>query len=540
LIYVLVIKKRGQELPGFEKNLPKWKQTLENKLNTTLSINVLEDEAAFYSAFNSGDLKKYLIIFTSFIEGEKVFDLIESNLRHSIIFRVKENGVAHAYTPKNQNIQNKNVYPQFSIETLNISVNTIVPTIREKLNERNQLQSISSENADEPSPDLIALLKEGTFDFDGSPDNEEDSDETITDGTIDEYPENDEIVDDEVDVNDEEGEEIDTQNQKQLVQQSFSKEQPSQESTIADCENERHGKENEFEDTLIYERTRTIQKRLFAKQSWNNHKTIGVWSPLHNIGVTTFVINYSLFLAENRIYTVVLEGLTKEATLKHWLKRYTPVPKNWVSYAKTIYSEAVDPKRADWSYRDVLFLPLDDDDCTLKWNSEKLELYMKTPSMMDVTLVDMPTGEMAPYTLDSLFYLDELWVIVDDTFQEHLAWKEYIHLLQKKFNIEVKMIFNNSYEFSQTKRLAEEMELDLIATLPSLHKEVMRNYYETVPIFLIQDVRGKLYEDFKNLTQHLFGEDVEISVAREIQHSEPTNSSIWIKFRRWLKGEIGT
>ncbi|MCM3390536.1 hypothetical protein LG296_19740 (plasmid) [Ureibacillus chungkukjangi] len=301
------------------------------------------------------------------------------------------------------------------------------------------------------------------------------------------------------------------------------------------AENEPLQEASANDDSLTYIRTKTIQKQLFAKQKWENHKTIGIWSPLHRKGVTTFAMNYALFLGENRVYTSLLEGLRGYPTMKYWLDRYSSVPKHWQSYSKTIHSD-IEPNVANWTYRNVLFLPIDLGDGTLPWNTDKLKVYMSASNIMDITLVDLPTGEMATSTIDSLIYLDELWILVDDTYQEFLAWKEYMHLLKDKTKVDIKLIFNQSYEFSQVKRLSKALEIDVIATLPSLHEEVMKNYYATEPIYAVPEVREKVNEGFLKITKHLIGEDFRL--AKDRLYTED-KSSLWLnwseKFRRWLK-----
>lgn len=304
--------------------------------------------------------------------------------------------------------------------------------------------------------------------------------------------------------------------------------------------NEELSLDDESKVSSSFERTRLIQKQLFAKQHWEGHKSIGIWSPLPKMGVTTFTINYALFLAENRVYAGVLEGLKNEPMLKHWIKRYTPIPKKWVSYAKVVHSTGDDSNNADWTYRNVLYLPLDDDDGALHWSADKLAMYLNTPALMDVTLIDLPSGIMHEYTYHSLYYLSELWVLVDDTFQELVAWKHYIHAIQKKYDIKVKLIFNKQYEFSQVKRLASSLELDVICTLPSLHKEVMRNYYETQPLLFSEGVREQLFGPFVELTHYLMGKEFSIQTTIDNQMLIPTKEedNYWTvfleKIKRWL------
>ncbi|MCM3317944.1 hypothetical protein M3603_15095 [Rummeliibacillus stabekisii] len=251
-------------------------------------------------------------------------------------------------------------------------------------------------------------------------------------------------------------------------------------------------------------RARDIQRQLFAKQKWSDTKTIGIWSPLHRMGVTTLAMNLSFFLAENRIYTALLEGLSNQPALKDWLKRYTKIPNHWKSYAATIQSEE-DPQSVEWHYRNVMCLPLDIGDESLVWDENLLEAYMTTTNIVDITIVDLPTGKMEKYTKDSLKYMDQLWIVVDDTFQDIVAWKKYIHQLQKQTGIPIYLIFNKSYEFSQVKRIGKELGFETIATLPALHEEVMRNYYDIEPLYFAnEEVNELLQNEFEQIGQHLF------------------------------------
>lgn len=262
-----------------------------------------------------------------------------------------------------------------------------------------------------------------------------------------------------------------------------------------------------IETDVNYQRTRTIQKQLFARQEWQSNKTIGVWSPIHQTGVTTFVLNFGLYLAKHRIYTGVLEGLTSNPILKYWLNRYTKIPEDWISYARVIH-EDIEPTLANWKYGNVLFLPLNDGDIDEKWTSDSLETYLKTPSLLDIILVDMPTGEMNKHTVDSLMYLSELWIIVDDSYHEIIAWKDYINQLNQLTNIPIRLIFNKTYEFSQAQRLENELGHPIIAELPSLHEEVKKNNYQTKPLICIDATYEKLDPGFNELREYLFGNEL--------------------------------
>lgn len=265
-----------------------------------------------------------------------------------------------------------------------------------------------------------------------------------------------------------------------------------------------------YSENPYHQRSRHLQKQVFAQRKWENNRTIGVWSPLHRMGVTSFTINFALFLAENRVYTAVLEGLTEQHSLKNWLQRYSSIPTNWSSYAKAIHSDG-HTNEIKWKYRDVIFLPLDTEDPQFEWNAFSLESYMTTTKDIDITLVDFPTGKMTKYTEDSLHYVNELWILIDDAAQETLAWKQYIQTIQEKVQIPVFLLFNKTYDFSQEKRISKEYGLSLLTKLPALHEETMRNYYESVPLYCKKEVQEKLITPFTELGKHLLGNDFEVN-----------------------------
>lgn len=264
----------------------------------------------------------------------------------------------------------------------------------------------------------------------------------------------------------------------------------------------------DYVEDPFFARGRNIQKQAFSRQLRDEHRTIGIWSPIHRMGVTTFTLNFALYLAENRIYTSVLEGLTEQHGMKDWLKRYTSVPPNWKSYAKSIQTDT-SPEHIQWIYKNTYFLPLDNDDTQLNWNSNAIESYMTNIKIFDIALVDIPTGKMEAYTELSLNYLNELWIVVDDTFQQLVSWKQYIKELEKKYKIPFYLIFNKNFEFSQPIRIADKLDISLLATLPPLYEDVMRNYYESKALWENEEVKESLKTPFHLLSKHITGKDIE-------------------------------
>lgn len=271
-----------------------------------------------------------------------------------------------------------------------------------------------------------------------------------------------------------------------------------------------------YQENPYQKRARKLQKQVFAKQRWEDHHTIGVWSPVPRMGVTSLTMNFAFYLAKRSVYTAVLEGLTERHALKDWLKRYTEMPAHWNSLAHAIQNDS-DIENTNWNYKNVTFLPLDRKDPNATWNHDSLESYITTTRVMDVTLVDLPTGKMENHTRDSLQFLDQLWILVDDAFQEIVSWKEYIRELQESAGISVYLVFNKSYSFSQTERMQKTLGYPLLATIPAFHEEMMRNYYESTPLYFQEDIQAILDPPFDMLAQHLFKEPLPGVVLQTVQ-----------------------
>lgn len=282
--------------------------------------------------------------------------------------------------------------------------------------------------------------------------------------------------------------------------------------------------DGDMNNLKLHDFTRAIQKRL-VNQKWNRHKTVAVWSPIGRMGVTTFCINFACFLAENRMYTSVLEGVRSNVMLRHTLKRYMKQPENWKSYASCIRETKVDENgnvtldpqsvEVEWEYKDVKFIPLDDGDISLKWSQEMLQVYLTMPQLMDVTVIDLPSGEMSDISYATLVHVDTLLVLVDDAFQETIAWKDYILYLRDYFDIEIQLVFNKAYPFSDVKMLQSQMELNVLATIPALHQQVMENYYHNRPILYNKLARAEMFPAFTVMAKHILGDEFKLYTTAE-------------------------
>lgn len=269
-----------------------------------------------------------------------------------------------------------------------------------------------------------------------------------------------------------------------------------------------------FQNNPFPMRLRNIQKSLSGPKM-DKYKTIGVWSPLPAIGVTSFIMNFALFLSENKVHTAVLESLTSNHILKDWLSRYSPIPEKWVSLASNLHAnEPVGD--SEWLYRGVKFFPLSKDDIKQEWNSDSFGAYHRMTEIYDVTLIDMPTGEMNVFTKESLEYMDELWIVVDDRVQQLNSWKEYIKTIKETHQITIYLIHNKIIDASKPNILSEGIGAPMLAAIPALWEETAKNYYQTKPLYLQKGVQSILQAHYHQLATHLIGSSF------QLQEKKPT------------------
>lgn len=264
------------------------------------------------------------------------------------------------------------------------------------------------------------------------------------------------------------------------------------------------------EHKKLLDRAVEIRKKSFSRTFFDKNKTVGVWSPLHRTGVTTFIMNYAAFLGQQKVSSAVIEGIGDNRILKTMLHRITPIPDNWNSYANALHNTNASVEQINWTYGGVQWIPLDDNDFYIKWDSELLFHYINNVKYFDIVLCDLPSGEMKEYTKRTIEQLDELWILMDDSFHQFLSWKEYIHDIIKDFPFKTYLIFNKKYEFSQDVRLSKEMDIPLLVSLPSLHKETMRQYYENTLLINQSTVYEQLLEPYLKLSNHLLGIEFDI------------------------------
>lgn len=249
-----------------------------------------------------------------------------------------------------------------------------------------------------------------------------------------------------------------------------------------------------------------IDKRSFRFGLWKNNKTIGIWSPLNSIGVTTFVVNFAIYMAKKDAQVAVVEALNNKQHLKNLLTGYKSMPKNWHSFAETLHNQSLnEAENVRWFYKEVMWLPLGDKDFKLEWDRETLHLYFETAKSFNFVLIDLPTGKMEPHTLDSLNYLDELWIMVDNDYKKAYTWKKYIHNILREHKVTAKMIFNHAYSFSKVDEIISYFELPLLAVIPSLHELANRSLYDSKPLIDYVKAAKQLKPSFERIILELLG-----------------------------------
>ncbi len=258
---------------------------------------------------------------------------------------------------------------------------------------------------------------------------------------------------------------------------------------------------------------------VYKGKQYPQNKTIAVWSPLHRIGVSSFILNFAIYLQEQKIQTAVIEAM-QPPKLSSVLSRYEPMPVNFRSFIEVFHLEEyelmeLDYHKTNWQYMGVLWLPIGEKDYVYNWTEDFLEVYFQFFRYHDVILTDLPSGKMTEETEKVLQNIDELWVMVDNSIVDILMWKNYIHQLREKHGISMKLIYNRSFPFSKINSLVNGLELPLIGTIPDLTEEYIRLQYKKKPLISFDEVREKVKENYENLIKAGFQLD-SISNSKKI------------------------
>ncbi|MEB8653416.1 hypothetical protein P4G96_32555 [Bacillus cereus] len=281
-----------------------------------------------------------------------------------------------------------------------------------------------------------------------------------------------------------------------------------------------------------------FEKRIFNLRDYINipvykkktipHRAIGIWSPLHRSGVTTLSINLALYLSEYAFPIGVLESITPNMKQKNSLSLFSNMPKNWLTYSKFLNGDGK-PEQVVWDVKGIHFYPFIEEDTELKWNEQRLEYFIEGLKFYDLLLVDLPTGKMEPYTEKILPHLDELWIIGNNDISGVLEWKEYIDKVIKS-KITCKLIFNEHLQFSKPDLLEIGLGIPLIAKIPSMHIEINKNQYKTLPLLEQDHVYNKLEPHFVKMLEQITGDKKEVLTFEK----KPVRSTIEIFLKKFM------
>ncbi|WP_078557247.1 hypothetical protein [Bacillus alkalicellulosilyticus] len=267
---------------------------------------------------------------------------------------------------------------------------------------------------------------------------------------------------------------------------------------------------SEYEDediSSIMKRIKTIrEKERFPDIPRENHKVIGVWSPLHRMGVTTFIMNFAIFFGHHfKMDTAVIESPTSYQLIKTLLKQYNPKHKEVEKLSYLHMIEETPLKDIVWHYHNVAWFPLNEKDMeSFDWQGPVTQAaYSKMKKDYELILVDLPTGDMKQYTKDTLALIDELWILVDGSYHQIISWGNYINQLVEEHNMTAKLLFVKHYPFTKKKDILGAMNYPIISKIPDLSQEVYRSYKKDKPMILQEDASDILIDVFDPIAKDL-------------------------------------
>lgn len=261
----------------------------------------------------------------------------------------------------------------------------------------------------------------------------------------------------------------------------------------------------------LEEKTNEFLNTNYNYYKFKENKVIGVWSPTPLNGVTSFIINFAIFLTKFKYNISVLEALSKTPTLKERLTQYGSLPDNWFSFFRGIYSNGYNANNQRWIFRDVDWLPIDLNDLKdLEWTYDAITSYLTLGKKQHFSFVDLPHGKMEPSTLHTLEHLDKLWIMVDNT--SSLTWLHEIKQISTSYNLPIQLIVTKCYSKKTAKKIANQLGFPLLTVFPSLEEEYQlyekhhkplidhfRFYKKITPAFeeIAANLLGPAYDDFK-------------------------------------------
>lgn len=265
-----------------------------------------------------------------------------------------------------------------------------------------------------------------------------------------------------------------------------------------------------------------------------NNKVIGVWSPQHAVGVTTFIINFAIYMKKicSKQDFMVIEAVSLNPTIRQLLEKYKSRPNKWHSIIEVLNEESDLPfNSCGWPYKGIEWSPRSNNDYKVKLDEKMVSLYLNTPNDFRFVFVDLPNGKMAPYTLEALKHIDELWIMVDNNFQRLEDWRTYIQTILSDKNLKAKLIFSKYYDFSDKiiKSIQKSLDLPCLGSIPPMLEEIEKNHLQTSPLIEFEENFIKLEPYYWEIAKYI------IDNYGLVENELINNKGIFQKYLRNIK-----
>lgn len=277
---------------------------------------------------------------------------------------------------------------------------------------------------------------------------------------------------------------------------------------------------------------------------------IGVWSPIKGVGVTTFVMNLAFHLGNMSLPLSVMESLKEEPIMYKELKRIIPnkriIPEEWQSYVFYINkrkeltkSSLEDVESTLIDYKGVYWYPLGGRKDYKESNIEDIPYYMSCSNPKEVMLVDLPNGDFKRDTLEALKNLKELWILLDGSTENVLAYEAYVKTLQNKFaNLKISIIFVDFFPYVNEKVIRDAFDFPVLAKLPDLNGEIRKNQYKQIPLMEEPEIEKILRKPFSDIGSHIYEDKYKSFSKADLFKDKPSFMKQLNKVKGFFVNEI--
>lgn len=251
-------------------------------------------------------------------------------------------------------------------------------------------------------------------------------------------------------------------------------------------------------------------------------KVIGVWSPINRVGVTSFLTNLAVFMANYSISISVLEGVSNTPKLYSYVQKFLKIDERWISLSDYLINPNLTTQHIPLHYKGVTFFPFNRNNYKCFTDNIMNRYYIEGLRFFDLVFLDIPSDPMVKHTLESLKHIDELWILCNnDVYNYNLASKFIIQKINPK--VETKLIFIDQFEFSKPKIIQKMFESDILFEFPSIFEEVAKIQYSN-RLFIEDDATfAKLKPGFEHIMNYLIPE----SNFKGIYNDESNVKRIW-------------